>query len=222
MYEIRNKVIAITTDGASNFKCALKRHGNDYETFDQMITSITEEDDELFHIDMDDLNSMWCPANELLNDSTDNVMPLEVNIDESESDTTELDENFQTESLPDDIIQKVIDNRNVDFAAMLPSRVDCSAHNFNLVGKVDSFKALDDKLYAARYISVFKKLNAIWKMNSTRRGRETFDHYLQNHKIHKPHRIRWNRIYYAVSFLPILQFEFFFSHNRNVHKLTMI
>lgn len=191
----------MTTDGAGNFKSALKRHGDDYETFDQLIKQIDEYEEELFEMDFDDLNAMWCPSNELLDDNSAGVMPL---TDDSDDDSIEnIDpshENFRIEPVPDEIVKQVLDDlgeKNV--IVLLPSRIDCSAHNLNLIGKSDSFKAMrSDHLYASRYISVFKKLNAIWKTNSTRHGRELFQQYLKKFKIQKPHRIRWNRIQEAV------------------------
>lgn len=144
---------------------------------------------------MDDLNSIWCPADELHNINDDEVVPL--NAGSFSQNTNDSDDTFHIEQIPDEIIKEVVDDS--DSCAFLPSRIDCSAHNLNLIGKLDAFGALNDKLYAARYVSVFKKLNAIWKKNSTRKGREIFDHYLRDYKIIKPHRIRWNRIYDAVS-----------------------
>lgn len=210
-YEIRSKVVAITTDGASNFKCAMKRHGNDYETFQQLMTTIDDYEEELFQIDLNDLQNMWCPVNEFINED---VMPTDVSdsgtndndeddVDSYDSESADDDSNdeiFRTGRLPNDILKDVVNDIDKNSAAWLPSRIDCSAHGLNLIGRKDSFNALkNDNLYAARYISVFKKLNAIWRLSSTRKGREAFDFYLDGYKIQKPHRIRWNRIYDAVS-----------------------
>lgn len=213
-YNIRSKVVAITTDGASNFKCAMKRHGDDFETFDQLSAAPDEEneDEELFQMDFDDLNAKWCPANELFNDDSA-VMPLD-GPDDSIENSDVSNDCFHTAGLPDQIVEKVVDD--LDEVVMLPSRIDCSSHNLNSIGKTDSFNALkSDHLYSSQYISVFKKLNAIWKSNSTRLGRETFNNFLGDFKIIKPHRIRWNRIYDAVSSLfqlPLvfLKWDFFY------------
>lgn len=204
-YKIREKVVAITTDGASNFKCALKKHGEDYETFDQLLNSINDADEELFHLDFDDLNNVWCPANELIDDDDDGIIPIKIpnsmsdfNFDEHD----ESDEIFRVHPVADDILEQVVNDLSENSSIKLPSRVDCSAHGFNSIGRTDSYNALkNDSSYATRYISVFKKLNTIWKSNSSRLGREMFDSYLNGHKIQKPHRIRWNRIYDAVSHL---------------------
>lgn len=191
-------MVAITTDGASNFKCALKRHGDDYETFGQLMNT-NSFDEELFHLDLNDLENMWCPINELIDENDDIAMANEgqtMNVDADYSN----DESFRIGEIPNNVLEQVVDDINGNSVVMLPSRVDCSAHGFNSVGRNDSFDAMQtDELYATRYISVFKKLNKIWKMNSTRLGRETFDAYLNGHKIQKPHRIRWNRIYDAVN-----------------------
>lgn len=186
-YEIRSKVVAITTDGASNFKSALKRHGDDYETYEQLMAAIDENDEELFQIDLSDLRNVWCPANEF---AEDDVMPINGEDDDQQSDD-ESNETFRIGTIPNEIVQSVVDDLEDNSVAFLPNRIDCSAHALNLVGRKDPFHALkSDELYAARYISVFKKLNAIWRISSTRLGRETFDYYLDRYKIQKPHRIR--------------------------------
>lgn len=112
----------------------------------------------------------------------------------------EEDDGFRVQPMSTEILQEVAAELDMNDDVLLPSRIDCSAHTFNSIGKTDSFNALkSDTLYASQYISVFKKLNTIWATNSTRLGRETFDHYLNKRKILKPRRIRWNRIYDAVS-----------------------
>lgn len=155
-------------------------------------------------MNLDDLNSVWCRAEELAEmHPNESIMPLGSSATDGNNGFSEefrdRDDasDFRVLPLPKDITTQVIDDVNT--LAMLPSRIDCSAHEFNSIGRTDSFVALKkDPTYAAQYISVFHKLNGIWKVNSTRLGRETFDRYLKGHKIQKPHRIRWNRIYDAV------------------------
>lgn len=189
----------------------MKRHGDAYETFGQLLESIDGCDEELFQLDLTDLQNLWCPVGELTTES--DVVPLKIpesnesaNISDSDDDngageTTEdgSHETFRIHPIPDKIIQQIVADLNEHSAVMLPSRIDCCAHAFNSIGRTDSFDALkSDQLYASRYISVFKKLNVIWNKYSTRLGREIFDSYLNGQKIQKPHRIRWNRIYDAV------------------------
>lgn len=84
--------------------------------------------------------------------------------------------------------------------AFLPIRIACAAHTLNLVGKTDSFNALVDFEYSELYFDVMKKLNAIWNAStSSRKNCELVERILKR-RILKPHRIRWNRIYDAVSF----------------------
>lgn len=208
-YDISSKVVAITTDNASNFKCCFERHGDNYKSIEQLMENgLSEDEDTLFQCDFDDLVNMWCPADELL-DSSSNFIPLErtaknhslSDVDDDNDDSVVQcdDDSFCIEKMPEQIIQHVIDDAD-DVAAFLPSRIDCSAHSFNLIGKTDAFNALDGRNeYSQQYVSVFTKLNEIWRKNSTRLGRETFQRYLQNNVILKPHRIRWNRVYDAVS-----------------------
>lgn len=85
----------------------------------------------------------------------------------------------------------------------LPSHIKCSAHTLNLVGKTDSFNAMLDDEYSEIYGRVFTKLNVIWASStSSRKNSELVEKYLER-KLIKPHRIRWNWIYDAVSFFKI-------------------
>lgn len=200
---MRAKVVTITTDGASNFKCALKRHGDDYETYNQLMMDADDCDDELLNLDLEDLERMWGPAQEFM-DINDDIVPLEFNATDQDIDVDSNDDEaevFKVHEISDQVFRKVVDAAgSTEDTVLLPSRIDCCAHAFNSIGRTDSFNALKaDKTYAARYVSVFKKFNAIWKANSTRLGRENFDYYLHGYKIQKPHRIRWNRIFEAVS-----------------------
>lgn len=203
-YEIPSKCVAITTDNASNFKSCLKKHSDDYEELGTLMQDSLDDDSEmLFHLDLADLSSIWCPSEEL---PTDGIVSLTSNrIDDADDDDDDAATNrdsaknsFRIEKMPSNIIAKVIDD-TTDIA-FLPNRIDCGAHTFNLIGKVDAFNALkSSSTYSRQYVSVFTKLNEIWRVNSTRLGRETFKKYLNERTILKPHRIRWNRIYDAVS-----------------------
>lgn len=196
-YEILSKCVAITTDNASNFKCCLKKHSDDYENLNTLMQDQMDEHSEmLFQLDLDDLSNIWCSADEI--PSSFETVPLTSN--EAEDDDPDTDGGFTINRMPSNIIGHVVDDpTNI---VHLPNRIDCSAHTFNLIGKVDSFKALQShSVYSRQYVAVFTKLNEIWRVNSTRLGRETFKKYLKDKTILKPHRIRWNRIYDAVNSL---------------------
>lgn len=203
-YGISSKVMAITTDNASNFKCCFERHGDNYETLKSLMNNNLDDDDEaLFQCDIDDLVNMWCPTDELLTSECDFVpCSKSINGESSEDDNDDYDaeqsDDFRIKKMPDEMNQHIIDDMNSE--AFLLNKIDCSAHTLNLIGKVDAFDALDgDNGYSDQYVSAFTKLNEIWRKNSTRLGRETFRRYLPDKVILKPHRIRWNRVYDAVS-----------------------
>lgn len=200
-FEIIPKCVAITTDNASNFKSCLRKHSDDYEEFSLLMEDKLDEDAEmLFTLDLNDLQNVWCRCDQLSTSASDDVIPLHVAHD-SDSDDDGTAPSFRVHEMPPEIIQNVVENGRA--AVFLPNHIDCGAHTFNLIGKVDAFKALNINTdYSQQYVSVFKKLNAIWKVNSSRLGRETFKKYLKG-TILKPHRIRWNRIYDAVNTIPI-------------------
>lgn len=215
-YDILSKVVAITTDNARNFKSCLQKHGEDYETINELMTNTLDEDaDMLFQLDLDDLSNMWCPSEELILNPATDIVPLTANAnandnynssddDDDEAATRNQTDGFQVQKMPDEIIGRVVEN--TENVVLLPNRIDCGAHSLNLVGKVDAFDALNSNSeYSRQYVSVFTKLNEIWRVNSTRLGRETFQLYMNKKSILKPHRIRWNRIYDAVS---VLNFNF--------------
>lgn len=194
-YEILSKCVAITTDNASNFKCCLKKHGDDYEELGTLMQDRLDEDSEmLFQLDLDDLSNIWCVTEEIpLSDET-----VQLTSHPTTNDDQQIDQGFSIQRMPSNIIGRIVDDTTK--TALLPNRIDCSAHTFNLIGKVDSFNALKTNVtYGRQYVSVFTKLNEIWRVNSTRLGRETFRKYLKERTILKPHRIRWNRIYDAVN-----------------------
>lgn len=203
-YGISSKVMAITTDNASNFKCCFERHGDNYETMKNLMNNVLDDDDQaFFHCDIDDLDNMWCPTDELLTSACDFVPCSKSKTGESsEADNDDCDaeqnDNFRIQEIPNEMNQHIIGDMNSQ--AFLLNKIDCSAHTLNLIGKVDAFDALDGhNKYSDQYVSAFSKLNEIWRKNSTRTGRETFQRYLPDKVILKPHRIRWNRVYDAVS-----------------------
>lgn len=92
---------------------------------------------------------------------------------------------------------EIAEDENTDVP--LPSQIKCSPHSLNLIGKTDSFFALLDEHYNEVYTRVFTKLNVIWAaLTSSRKNSELVEECI-GQKLLKPHRIRWNRIYDAVS-----------------------
>lgn len=163
-YEIIRKAVAITTDNASNYKCAFER--DVYEPYAEMMAAIDDDEDVLFQLDLNDLANVWCPAEELL--PNDDVVGLCANalcdrenmrdalrsdLDDDDDDVNDSNANdyIRIRNLPASAISDVLDHA---VAVNLPIKIDCAAHTLNLIGKVDSFDALTDDEYSSQYITV--------------------------------------------------------------------
>lgn len=161
-FDIASKVVAITTDNASNFKCCFEKHGDNYESMKRLMENdLFDDEDVLFQCDLDELTDMWCPSNELLNSWID-VVPLSRTENDDSSSDDDFDDSvaendvFRIQKMPETIIRDVVDD--VNSAALLPSRIECTAHTFNLIGKNDAFDALDGQNeYSHQYVSAFTK-----------------------------------------------------------------
>lgn len=188
-YGISKKVVAITTDNAGEFKCALRRFGTNYTEFENI--SKERDDDWIWFSD-----SM---AGSAIEDDAFEYIRICDLIDKS-GIISSMD-NFIESTDGDFVIHDVLLPTNTDDADddPLPSQIKCSPHSLNLVGKTDSFNALLDEKYSDIYGRVFTKLNVIWATStSSRQNSELLEKYL-GRKLLRPHRIRWNSIYAAVS-----------------------
>lgn len=191
-YGISKKVVAITTDNAGEFQCALSRFGHNYTEFSN-ITSDRDDD--------------WIWFNDLLMGTADGDDELEYIrlcdlVDKNGVISSMNDSGTLTN--PDEFIIHDFEVPEDDMddldGVKLPSQVKCSAHTLNLLGKTDSFNALLDDEYCNIYGEVFTKLNVIWSSTSGR-GSDLTKTYLDRQLL-KPHKIRWNCIYDSVKFLP--------------------
>lgn len=175
-YEISEKVKFITTDGAGEYKCAMVRFGDNYQSLVPLLNSA--EDD-------------------IIIDNEEDLIEEEEEISEIQAiPAHEYDDtHYEDETDPPFTINE-ISTENSDF--LLPSRVDCSSHLLDKIGKIDSFNAVLDEDYCDIYTKVMGKLNLIWNVTQSRLKLEIFEKYAEC-KLVKPHRIRWNKIYDAVS-----------------------
>lgn len=170
-YGIAKKVNFITTDGAGEYKCAMVRFGDNYRSLAPLINLSEDDiidDDNLIEEEISDMLAI--PAHEY--DDTHYE-------DDSESAFT----------------VKEILTGNLD--VLLPTRVDCSSHLIDKIGKIDSFNAVLDEDYCDIYTKVMNKLNLIWAVTQSRLKLELFEKYTEC-KLVKPHRIRWNKLSDAV------------------------
>lgn len=208
-YDILDKVVAITTDNGADFKAAFSNYGDNYSEYRSIVNMYGEDEDN---------EHVWLSDSENENDDVDDcdendlmeVMPINelvcANAEAaSVSDDTNEDFNADKTVKPDFVLHDTPDLENLEYGNHLPNRLSlppriaCAAHTLNLIGKVDAFNAFSDQKYQRSYTSTFKVLNVIWNKSTVgRKNSELFEQYL-NKKIIKPHRIRWNRIYDAVS-----------------------
>lgn len=190
-YGISKKVIAITTDNAGEFQCALSRFGKNYDEFLNIASE--REDDWIWFND----TLMGSPNEE---DACDYVRLSDL-VDPN-GIISLLNKDVPTDPefvLHDFVLPDPVNSDDMNDVP-LPSQIKCSAHSLNLLGKTDSFNALFDDKYCDVYGEVFTKLNVIWAMStSSRANSESVEKYLVR-KLKKPHRIRWNSIYDSVTF----------------------
>lgn len=89
---------------------------------------------------------------------------------------------------------------------LLPERFKCGAHTLNLVGKNDALKALSSTDYASIYCRTIAKLNLLWKNAGQNKNSTIIQQYLGK-LVKRPHKIRWNALYTAVSIDSFFQFN---------------
>lgn len=189
-YGISKKMVAITTDNAGEFRCAMSRFGKNYSEYESI--SKDRDDDWIWFND-----SMIGAATEGETHEYVRICDLR-----DENGIISSIDNLMESSDNDFVLHDIlipIDDDDDSHDVPLPSQIKCSAHTLNLLGKTDSFNALLDENYSTIYGRVFTKLNIIWSSStSSRYNSEMFEKYLER-KLIKPHKIRWNRIYDAVS-----------------------
>lgn len=200
-YDILEKVVAVTTDNGADFCAALRKHGDNYSSYEAYLDQ-NNDDDEIEPMDIE-------------NDTVLEMVPRDEYVDQSDEhfdffaqrfvndDDDNDDENIALHDLNEfeQILAKEIESADCETnTKFLSIRISCAAHTLNLIGKVDSFHALAVDDYASEYFSVMKTLNTIWQKTDgkSRKNQEMVERYLKR-RIYKPHRIRWNRIYDAVS-----------------------
>lgn len=200
-FGIEKKVVAITTDNASEFVLALIKFGTHYVSYEPFMESRDDdyiwygEEEPFFENEEDAMEAI--PLAEFVR-MNDDVVPMKPNREEPLLDATEPSPNdsshFVIHEFPVGVagtdngsipIDFVYGDRDVNDTSRLPPRVACSAHTLNLIAKSDSFDALLDESYSTTY----------YRSNS---NADVVAEILER-KITKPHRIRWNKIYDAVS-----------------------
>lgn len=81
---------------------------------------------------------------------------------------------------------------------VLPNRITCSCHNFNLIGTKDSSEAQNDRLYSKQYVSSFRKLNKLWNKTQRSKTSETIQQNLHC-SLGRPGNTRWNSVHTSVN-----------------------
>lgn len=83
-------------------------------------------------------------------------------------------------------------------STILPDRVTCACHNFNLIGTKDISEAQNDRVYSKLYISSFEKLNKLWNKTQRSKSSETIRQILHC-GLNRPVITRWNSVCNCVS-----------------------
>lgn len=172
-YGIAEKVQFITTDGAGEYKCAMTRFGENYKSLIPLL-SLPEEDENII---------------DNYSDTEEEVFDIQAIPDHECHDTQ-----FKLDTESPFTVKEILTG---EADTLLPTRIDCSAHLFDKIGKIDSFNAVLNDDYCDRYTKAMDKLNLIWNVTQSRLKLEMFEKYAEC-KLIKPHRIRWNKLYDAV------------------------
>lgn len=205
-YGILEKVFFITTDGAGEYRAALKYHGDNYSSiqfldhdldFDVLLGTSADLE---FETEIQDESDSDMEAASMVRNSYElHSMPYDVrNQNNSNSHNVRTDNEAFT-------VHELFNSE--DSLKMLPNmnRISCSAHLLDKLGKNDALLANNDSDYDEMFKKVFTKLKAIWAIKESRLSAELFKR-ITGRQIIGPHRIRWSKTFEAVSKLLILCF----------------
>lgn len=235
-YEIRNKIVSITTDNAGEFRCAFNKFSENFERFKEPYNGLegidlVEDNDDDFLLNVY-MNQQEGIGNDVVRgpevvENGANVMPMADDV----SNTSRVFGGCSTTIVPAGTNKFVLldlenicrsnhfcdeqQNSELDFPVTepelpfpLPNRSICNPHTLNLIGKNDLFEALSREDFANQYFETFERVNLLWNTaNKSNRNVEIIKQWIGK-KIHKPHRLRWNRIYDSVSFFFKLKIVF--------------
>lgn len=207
-FEILEKVFFITTDGAGEFKAALKNYGNDDRAMQRLtnefewISSASDgnnNDSEMATI------SPSYPSNLIRSRQDSDIDNDEVDIDDDENFIRieiEENENVDATHTPTFTVEPIFNFGARDDGVTIPllpntNRIGCSSHLMDKIGKKDVLNARNDEGYRDIHDRVFKKLTQIWDQKDSRLNSELFSK-ITGRKLIGPHRIRWLKTYDAV------------------------
>lgn len=192
-FGITGKVGAATTDQGSELVACFKHCGDDYVSYDAWC-----ENDE---------NTFWqSGGDEIENDKFDSsdIVPIDMLPENDEISETQLNRfitAMETREVQEEFQIQMVDLRSVDENPIeeLPIRIKCGAHSLNSLCKTDAHHSLvASQAYRRIYVTVFCKLNQIWKNILQKHGGEAIRKYLGKNLI-RPHKIRWSSIYDSVN-----------------------
>lgn len=201
-YGILERVRHVTTDNAGEYCAAFKNFGLNYRAVHVSCASAEDEDeDEVLNL----LSSSRVIADDVAETSStsnENVT-LESTPDETDNESDSDDDPDKFERALSDCDDEDRDPETFyieNFGGLLPNmnRVQCSAHKFDKVGKIDAENASGtDASYDDLHSRVFTKLKAIWALKDSRVKAEIF-YRITGRKLVGPHRIRWLKTCEAV------------------------
>lgn len=199
-FEIKEKVYFVTTDGAGEYVAAFKYFGDNYESIhlpDENDISITSASN---------TTATLAESNSVVDDATAHESTT---AGQSMQDDKEqmMDTDFDTDSLMDvmykgDLPKNAKEIENDSFVLHdLNGILDLVTQNCSILGKINRIdcSAHDNSDYATICTSIFGKLYEIWAPKDSRLSSEIFKQ-LTGKSIIGPHRIRWLKLFEAVSF----------------------
>lgn len=193
-FVIIRKVGAITTDQGSELVACFKHCGDDYVSYNAWC-----ERDE---------NTFWPHGGDQIENedfADSEIVPINLlpeNDEISESQLNDFLAAMEKAGNEDEDFQvQMVDLQCVDENPIeeLPIRIKCGAHSLNSLCKTDAHHSLiTSQTYRRTYVTVFHKLNQLWKKILLKHGGETIRKYLGKNLI-RPHKIRWSSIYDSVN-----------------------
>lgn len=78
-------------------------------------------------------------------------------------------------------------------STLLPNRISCSCHNFNLIGTTNICDAKSDQIYKNLYATAFPKMNKLWNKTQKSKSSETIQRIV-GCSLGRPVNTRWNSV----------------------------
>lgn len=185
-FGIRKNVNFVTSDGAGEYTAAFKFFADNYESIYLHDEDEDGTDDHTATTSVATVTSRESLQYEKEEADTDVVYKGDLPKNANHVDNS----SFVIHDMEEILGRRILGKMN---------RIDCSAHKTDKLASIDAATALDnDPDYAIIHTSVFDKLTRIWALKESRLCAESFKQ-ITGKSIIGPHRIRWLKMYEAVS-----------------------